>query len=222
MKQIKLKVSLLVFLIGAVIFIACNENNKKVSDTYKNPDNVAGRVPPTGNEHTTEMGIDSMLQGESMVFKDTISPAFKQQFNQLVNAYLSMKDGFVTDNENEIDIQATRMLSILNSMPDNLLSGEALAYWKEKKSFLLAHLKLYKQAEKDRDKRLNFVFLSTVMVKSVKALGYDIQKLYVDYCPMANNNKGAYWLSQIKEIQNPYLGQKMPTCGEVKRELYPK
>ena len=219
MKQIKLHVWFLVFLIGTIIFIACNENNKKVSDTYKNPDNVAGRVPPTGNESTTEMGIDSMLQDKSMVFKDTISKAFKQQFNRVVNAYLSLKDGFVADNEKEIDKQAALMLSILNGMPDNLLSGEALAYWKEKKSFLLAHLKLYKAAEKDREKRLNFVFLSTVMVKSVKALGYDSQKLYVDYCPMANNNKGAYWLSQIKEIQNPYLGQKMPTCGEVKKEL---
>jgi len=218
MKQIKLNVWLLVFLIGTVIFIACNENNKKVHNENNNPDNVAGRVPGN-NEATTEMGVDSMLQGESMVFKDTISPAFKQQFNQLVNAYLSMKDGFVADNENEIDKQAMRMLSILNSMPDSLLSGEELTYWKEKKSFLLAHLKLYKKAEKDKEKRLNFVFLSTVMVKSVKAFGYDNQKLYVDYCPMANNNKGAYWLSQTKEIQNPYLGQKMPTCGEVKKEL---
>lgn len=219
MKQIKLNLWILVFLIGTVIFIACNENNNKVSDTYKNPDNVAGRVPPTGNHRTTEMGVDSMLQGESMIFKDTISPAFKEKFDGVVNAYLSMKDGFVKDNENEIDKQATQMLSILNSMQDTLLSGESLTYWKEKKSFLLAHLKLYKNAEKDRDKRLNFVFLSTVMVKSVKAFGYDNQKLYVDYCPMANNNKGAYWLSQIKEIQNPYLGQKMPHCGEVKKEL---
>jgi hypothetical protein len=36
---------------------------------------------------------------------------------------------------------------------------------------------------------------------------------------MANNDKGAYWLSQIKEIQNPYMGQKMPNCGEIKKVL---
>lgn len=57
------------------------------------------------------------------------------------------------------------------------------------------------------------------MVKSVKAFGYGNQKLYVDYCPMANNNKGAYWLSQTKEIKNPYLGKKMPKCGELKKEI---
>ncbi len=47
----------------------------------------------------------------------------------------------------------------------------------------------------------------------------DNKPLYVDYCPMANKNKGAYWLSQIKEIQNPYQGQKMPRCGEIKKVL---
>ena len=29
----------------------------------------------------------------------------------------------------------------------------------------------------------------------------------------------ATWLSETKEIKNPYLGKKMPTCGEVKEEM---
>jgi Cu(I)/Ag(I) efflux system membrane fusion protein len=36
---------------------------------------------------------------------------------------------------------------------------------------------------------------------------------------MADNNKGAYWLSKSKEVQNPYYGQGMLTCGEVKRTI---
>ncbi len=219
MKTIKAIALFFLLAVFVTVYSACNQNgNRKVSDTYKNPDNVAGRVPETGSQRTTEMGVDTMLQSESMVFKDTISPAFKDKFVQLVGAYLKMKNGFVADNEREVDKQATMMLAIINSMPDSLLKGEALNHWKEKKGFLLAHLKMYKEAEKDKDKRLNFVFLSTVMVKSVKALGYN-KTLYVDYCPMANNNKGAYWLSQIKEIQNPYQGQKMPNCGEIKKVL---
>ncbi|HXI00029.1 MAG TPA: DUF3347 domain-containing protein [Sphingobacteriaceae bacterium] len=219
MKKINLNLSLALFIVGSSLFVACNQNNKKVSDTYNNPDNVAGRVPGGGTVETTEMGVDEMLQSETMVFRDTISPAFKDKFIQVVNAYLAMKDGFANDNEDEVDKQANQMMALLNNMPDNLLSGEALTYWKEKKGFLLEHLKLYKQSEKDKNKRENFVFLSTVMVKSVKALGYGNQKLYVDYCPMANNNKGAYWLSKTKEIRNPYLGSKMPDCGEVKGEI---
>ncbi|MEJ7912580.1 MAG: DUF3347 domain-containing protein [Chitinophagaceae bacterium] len=219
MKIIK-PVSVVFFLaVFVTVFSACNQNgNKKVSDTYNNPDNVAGRVPETGSERTTEMGVDSMLQSESMVFEDSLLPAFKAKFEQLVDAYLKMKDGFVADNERQVDKQATMMLAIINSMPDSLLKGEPLKYWKEKRGFLLAHLKLYREAEKDKDKRLNFVFLSTIMVKSVKALGYN-KTLYVDYCPMANNNKGGYWLSQTKEIRNPYQAQTMLNCGEIKTIL---
>ena len=40
--------------------------------------------------------------------------------------------------------------------------------------------------------------------------------LYKQYCPMALNNEGAYWLSKKEEIFNPYFGDKMMHCGSVK------
>ena len=39
-------------------------------------------------------------------------------------------------------------------------------------------------------------------------------KIYKDFCPMALNG-GAYWLSAIKDIRNPYYGAKMLSCGKV-------
>jgi len=44
--------------------------------------------------------------------------------------------------------------------------------------------------------------------------------LYLEYCPMANNNTGAYWLSNEKEIKNPYFGDKMLKCGSVKEMIH--
>ncbi|WKN45389.1 DUF3347 domain-containing protein [Tunicatimonas pelagia] len=38
--------------------------------------------------------------------------------------------------------------------------------------------------------------------------------VYKQYCPMAFDNKGAYWIADVKEINNPYFGEQMPTCGE--------
>ncbi len=43
--------------------------------------------------------------------------------------------------------------------------------------------------------------------------------VYYAYCPMANGNKGGYWLSEKKEIANPYFGSKMLKCGSVKETL---
>ena len=43
--------------------------------------------------------------------------------------------------------------------------------------------------------------------------------LYLEYCPMANNNEGAYWLSNEKQIKNPYFGDMMLKCGSVKETI---
>ncbi len=43
--------------------------------------------------------------------------------------------------------------------------------------------------------------------------------IYKQYCPMANNNEGAYWLSGEPEIRNPYFGDEMLECGEVKEQI---
>jgi Cu(I)/Ag(I) efflux system membrane fusion protein len=36
---------------------------------------------------------------------------------------------------------------------------------------------------------------------------------------MAFNNKGAYWLSNEREIKNPYFGSEMLECGSVEDSL---
>ena len=43
--------------------------------------------------------------------------------------------------------------------------------------------------------------------------------IYKHYCPMAFNNEGAFWLADVKEIRNPYFGEKMLTCGRIEKTL---
>jgi len=43
--------------------------------------------------------------------------------------------------------------------------------------------------------------------------------IYKQFCPMAFNNKGAYWLSNSKDIYNPYFGDAMLRCGRVDSEI---
>ncbi len=41
-------------------------------------------------------------------------------------------------------------------------------------------------------------------------------EVYKQFCPMAFEGKGGYWLASSKEIRNPYYGDKMLNCGSVK------
>jgi hypothetical protein len=61
--------------------------------------------------------------------------------------------------------------------------------------------------------------LSNDFIARVKSSGLSSGEVYVEYCPMAMNDKGAYWLSNQKDIKNPYYGESMLTCGEVKETI---
>src|SRR5690554_951460 len=43
--------------------------------------------------------------------------------------------------------------------------------------------------------------------------------IYKQYCPMAFDNQGAYWLSTDKNVLNPYFGDVMLRCGRVDAEI---
>jgi len=64
-----------------------------------------------------------------------------------------------------------------------------------------------------------YALLSNDVITLVKSSGLSSGELYVDYCPMANNDKGANWLSAAKDIKNPYFGDDMLTCGEVQETI---
>jgi hypothetical protein len=73
-------------------------------------------------------------------------------------------------------------------------------------------------ADKVAHQREHFESLSKDIYDLVKMIPAK-ETLYKDYCPMYNNGKGATWISETKDIKNPYLGSKMPTCGQVKEEI---
>ncbi len=67
--------------------------------------------------------------------------------------------------------------------------------------------------------RTAYYDLTKDMTELIKKEGLSGGELYVAYCPMAFDDKGASWISNSKEIRNPYFGDKMLTCGEVKETI---
>ncbi len=74
-------------------------------------------------------------------------------------------------------------------------------------------------AKSIKEQRDAFVTLNKDLVPFFKAAPVESGKAFVAFCPMANDNKGAYWLSTAKEIKNPYYGEEMISCGEVKETI---
>lgn len=84
---------------------------------------------------------------------------------------------------------------------------------------VMAEAKKVTGAKNIEDQRKMFVRLSDEMINLVKASKLSMGAVYVDYCPMANDNSGAYWLANEATITNPYFGDKMLTCGSLKETI---
>ncbi|WP_339699165.1 DUF3347 domain-containing protein [uncultured Marixanthomonas sp.] len=69
-----------------------------------------------------------------------------------------------------------------------------------------------------KEQRTAFVAVTTEVEKMMED-ALSSGTIYKQYCPMAFNNKGAYWLSESKDIMNPYFGDKMLKCGRVDAEI---
>ena len=72
------------------------------------------------------------------------------------------------------------------------------------------------------EQRKNFIPLSSDLIALLKHTDIEQGTMYVQYCPMANSGEGAYWISGNQEIKNPYYGEKMLNCGEVKESITKK
>ena len=69
-----------------------------------------------------------------------------------------------------------------------------------------------------KEQRNHFKHLSESLTKAIQLFGIN-EKVYNQFCPMADNNNGAYWLSREEKVINPYFGDAMLTCGEVKQVI---
>ena len=166
-----------------------------------------------------QQDLQSFLQSNYPKFRGKASEEFQRDLNKVVVIYLELKDALVQGNEDKAITFSKEFYAELRQVEAEQLEGEARAFWQEKQESLLQHSAMNTSKENLQELRENFVFLSGEMIKIVSTFGVGNGQIFVDYCPMANSDAGAYWLSEIREIRNPYYGEAMLTCGEIVTEI---
>ena len=137
----------------------------------------------------------------------------------IVDAYLQVKNAFFTDNSAAAATAASTLEKAFKDLDKGTLASNRKKTFEDIAEDAIEHAEhISKNSGKIAHQRTHFKMLSEDMYDLVKAFGVE-QTLYKDFCPMYNEGKGAYWLSETKEIRNPYLGKKMPDCGTVKEEI---
>ena len=154
-------------------------------------------------------------------YQEQTPERFQSLLSDLVFAYVAIKDALVQSNPGVAAKATTTFSQVCKQLDADLLKGEALTYWKKQHKGLKAHSRNLNSSKDIEEQRKQFEQITEVLVKVVRAFGTNQGRLYLQYCPMAFNDQGAYWLSMDSEIRNPYFGDEMLTCG-ITKDSFPK
>lgn len=232
------KIFLLTIII-AVTISACNQKTKeteeaKIEKAITSADLYACSMHPEvtgkkgdacskcGMELTEPVSQDAKATPSTVVetkSETTVVTTSQSAFsiNEIVNGYLKLKNALVKDDSKGAANASKTLYATLNNLNSNSLDANL------KKEYLDIADDAKEHAEHISDnpgkiehQREHFAMLSKDINDLIKTFG-TTQKLYQDYCPMYDEGKSGYWISETKDIKNPYYGSQMLTCGSVKK-----
>ena len=141
-----------------------------------------------------------------------------RNIQHLLTTYYSLKDALVAADSAKAKDAAVQMAAALDTLQLQADTSLKLSSHSYPSVIKEASVKLSKLTALEQQRAV-FETISDNLFELIQTLRPSGIETYRQYCPMAFNDKGAYWLSNISKIKNPYYGKKMLTCGEVAQEL---
>jgi Cu(I)/Ag(I) efflux system membrane fusion protein len=181
---------------------------------------VVGKVM-TG--HEGHLGMDENTSSATNNFNKNkrieVSEEFQNQLKTVFNNYINLKDALVKGDANKA-VSTSKMISENVSKVDMKLlkDNNARTQWMSLVKEIKSSATSISKTLDIKGQRDHFKHLSSHLINALQLFGVK-EKVYVEFCPMADNNNGAYWLSKEEKVINPYFGEAMLTCGEVKQVI---
>ncbi len=183
-------------------FAACNNENKST----------------TANADKAKMDTE-VAKTQAETSTNSTNTSTTASISEIVKGYLSLKNALTADQSKGAATAGTALQAAIKNYDQNALTAEQKKVFADVKDDAIEHAEhIGSNGGNIAHQREHFDTLSKDIYALVKAIGAG-QSLYQDFCPMYNDKKGAIWLSETKDINNPYYGKKMATCGSIKEEL---
>ena len=197
------------------------------SDNFLAPDDAYSNLPGCcqydrvkKEEPTPEATSSDAIIAEAAtteVANITVTPEAKvseKQLKALFDAYFSLKDALVNTDGKVAAKKADDLLTAMSVINSGSLSTEEKSVWNTIDVSMKEEASLISGTTETKEQREQFMNLSKSMYALIKVTKTE-SPVYYQFCPMANDGKGANWLSKEKGIKNPYYGSEMLTCGRV-------
>jgi len=204
MRRINLKFTTMI-VAGGLLLTACGNNN--TSENHEQHGEMEHDHSAHGHSESTEREVTSNT-GEQ-----------KGDLTEVLDSYFSLNKYLADDDASSAAESSSVLVKSLKSFDGIGLSADEQKEVNEIIESATMNAEHIADNAGDIDhQREHLVNLSIDLKDLILAVGTS-QKLYEDFCPMANNNEGAIWISKTEEINNPYMGSNMPKCGKVKSVL---
>lgn len=158
-----------------------------------------GLVACQGTQTESDYSADANKISESEI---TSAKLDTETTKQLLMGYLKIKDALV-------DTDAEKAAYAADELIFNLEQNDSKVVIQ-----LLKEVQLIAKNKDVEEQRIYFEGLSFNIYTLAKNTQTEMN-LYQQYCPMAFDNTGAYWISDNDKVFNPYFGDKMLRCGKV-------
>ena len=219
----------------AFVLTSCNQKNKEVEviDSKTTETGTQLYACPMHPEVTGKQGDECPKCGmeltEPVTQSDDVSKEVKMETatatgtqssfstDAILNNYLALKNALVKDDSKAAANAGKALYATFNTANTTSMDAKLKKEYTDITDDAKEHAEhIGDNGGKIDHQREHFAMLSKDINDLIKTFG-TTQKLYQDYCPMYDEGKSGYWISEIKEIKNPYYGSKMLTCGGIKK-----
>lgn len=179
--------------------------------------NKSGETIMTGHEGHSGMNHN----GQNMKMNNErikVASKFQGQLKAVFDEYIILKDALIKGDSKTPSKASSMMLKNLAKVDMKLLKGDARNSWIQLSNDLKTHTRSLNSTTDLKIQRDHFKPLSATLIAAVEKYGLNME-IYSQFCPMADNNTGGYWLSLEDEVLNPYFGETMLTCGEIVKTI---
>lgn len=165
----------------------------------------------TGHNHGETISGDAREPIEKVSLTDEAKKALQPLFKN----YFSLKEYLAEDNFESALETGNNLNDVLRKINMKHFEGKAHDVWMAFDKQMKTALQPVNNQKDIEGLRKHFQTISDVLIQFVEQTGPYAELIYVQHCPMVDNNNGADWLSLSKEIKNPYFGSMMLRCGEI-------
>ena len=151
-----------------------------------------------------------------ILFASIANAQSNTNIKKVLDAYIQLKDALVKSDGASSSSASQTLLTSIQEVNMNELNTETHTQWMKVVNELKEAAEHISETKEIAGQRDYFMSLSKNLYAVIKVSKSETP-IYYQFCPMANSDKGAIWLSSNEKIMNPYFGAAMLSCGTIQK-----